>query len=198
MEDAPTSTDTDHSLQLHLKKCLEQVAIERDKAAFEALFEHFAPLVRAYSFAREPGAALMADELAQVVLIKIWEKAHTHNSQKASVNTWVYTLARNSRIDLLRRNGRYTTEIDPEFLWQELEDDSADPFMSVQQKRAEKTISEAFDHLPSEQQQVITKVYLEGKTHQESADELDLPLGTIKSRIRLALQKLQLVVRRSL
>ena len=196
MADGPTPTDKDTGQQLHLKECLERVASERDKAAFEMLFEHFAPLLRAYSFAREPGASLMADELAQVVLIKIWEKAHTYNSQKASVNTWVYTLARNSRIDLLRRNGRYTTEIDPEFLWQELEDESADPFMSVQQKRAEKTISDAFDHLPIDQQQVIAKVYLEGKTHQESADELGLPLGTIKSRIRLALQKLKLVVRR--
>ncbi len=196
MADGPTPADKQKGLQLHLKKCIERVAKKRDKAAFESLFEHFAPLLRAYSFAREPGASLMADELAQVVLIKIWEKAHTYNSNKASVNTWVYTLARNSRIDLLRRNGRYTTEIDPEYLWQDLEDESADPFVSMQHKRTEKTISDAFEHLPPDQQQVIAKVYLEGKTHQESADELGLPLGTIKSRIRLALQKLQLVVRR--
>lgn len=190
-----SQTEEQMALQLKLKLCMQKVAQYRDKDAFSVLFDHFAPLLRSFSLAREPGAALMADELAQVVLIKMWEKACSYNSDKASVSTWVYTLARNSRIDLFRRNGRYTSEIDPEYLWQDTEDESADPFLDVQQKRAEKTIADAFEHLSSDQRQVLTKVYLEGKTHQETSDELGLPLGTIKSRIRLALKKLQIIVR---
>lgn len=139
---------------------------------------------------------LVADELAQVVMVKIWDKAYTFDRSKASLNTWVYTLARNSRIDMMRRNSRYTMEIDPESLWRDEVDESTDPFLAAQQKRNEQTIAEAFQHLPSEQQEVLTKVYLEGKSHQESADELKLPLGTVKSRIRLAIQKLQVLVRR--
>ncbi|ODS22763.1 RNA polymerase subunit sigma-70 [Candidatus Endobugula sertula] len=183
------------ALQHKMRQCMQKVAQHRDKEAFGVLFDHFAPLLRSFSLAREPGASLMADELTQVVLLKVWEKAHTYNSDKASVSTWIYTLARNSRIDLLRRSGRYTTEIDPEYLWQETEDESTDPFLDVQQKRAEKSIADAFEHLSIDQRQVLTKVYLEGKTHQESAEELALPLGTIKSRIRLALKKLQILVR---
>ena len=191
-----SSEETQVILQNKLQACMQRVALHHDQAAFEILFDHFAPLIKAFSLAREPGAALMADELVQMALLKVWEKARTYNSQKASVSTWVYTLARNCHIDLLRRNGRYTTDIDPEYLWQDSACESADPFLDIQQKRMEKSISDAFKQLPCEQSQVLTKVYLEGKTHQESAKELALPLGTIKSRIRLALKKLQIVVRR--
>lgn len=184
------------AVNAHLEECMRRTAEDRDKEAFGQLFDHYAPLLRAYSLAREPGAMLVADELAQVVLVKVWNKAHTFDKQKASLNTWVYTLARNSRIDMLRRNSRYTMEIDPESLWSEEVDDSTDPFVAVQQKRAEQTIASAFEHLPVEQQEVLTKVYLEGKSHQESAEELKLPLGTVKSRIRLAIQKLQVLVGR--
>ena len=180
--------------QRHFSECMHRIAKERNKAAFEVIFDHFAPLVRAFSLAREPGAALMADELAQTVLIKVWEKAASYNASKASVSTWIYTLSRNSRVDLLRRNGRYTTEIDPEYLWHETDSAESDPFLEIQKKRSEKNISEAFMQLPEDQRDVIVKVYMEGKSHQESADELKLPLGTIKSRIRLALQKLKILV----
>ncbi|MFT5118714.1 MAG: RNA polymerase sigma factor (sigma-70 family) [Kiritimatiellia bacterium] len=181
--------------QNKLKQLMDKVALDRDKNAFSLLFDHFAPLLRSFSLAREPGAALMADDLAQVVMIKVWEKAHTYNSEKASLSTWVYTLARNSRIDMLRRNGRYTTDIDPEYLWQDIVDESTDPFLDVQQKRIEKDIAHAFKQLPIDQSLVLTKVFMQGKTHQESAHELGLALGTVKSRIRLALKKMKILVR---
>ncbi len=183
-------------IQVKLQGCLERVGTHRDKQAFAEVFEYFAPLLRSYSLAREPGAALMADELAQTVLIKVWEKANTYCPSKASVKTWVYTLARNSRIDILRRNGRYVTEIDPEYIWDEQEDESSDPFLEIQQRRAESTIGKALEQLSPDQKQVLEKVYLEGKTHQESSEELNLPLGTVKSRVRLALKKLQVILDR--
>merc|ERR1712176_1653323 len=113
------SLEEKEALQARLKACMKRVAEDRDREAFSNLFDHFAPLIRSFSLAREPGAALLADVLAQVVLVKIWDKAHTYKPDHASVNTWVFTIARNSRIDMLRTNGRYTTEIDPEFLWAE-------------------------------------------------------------------------------
>lgn len=196
MSKSSVTSQSQEVVSAHLEECMRRTAVERDREAFGELFDHYAPLLRAYSLAREPGAMLVADELAQTVLVKLWNKAHTFDKQKASLNTWVYTLARNSRIDMLRRNSRYTMEIDPEYLWAEEVDESTDPFVAVQQKRAEETIANAFQHLPAEQQEVLTKVYLEGKSHQESAEELKLPLGTVKSRIRLAIQKLQVLVGR--
>jgi len=160
------------------------------------LFDHFAPLLRAYSLAREPGAALVADELAQEVMIKIWHKADSYNPAKANINTWVYTLARNSRIDYLRRNSRYCTEIDPTEIFNNIEDAADGPFQAAQQKSIESKIDHGLKQLPAEQGQVLAKVYLEGKSHQEAAGELNLPLGTVKSRVRLALKKLELLLKR--
>ncbi|MCP3907714.1 MAG: sigma-70 family RNA polymerase sigma factor [Oceanicoccus sp.] len=179
-----------------LKQLMAKVAEDRDKLAFEQLFDHFAPLLRSYSLAREPGAALLADELAQEVMIKVWNKAHTYKPDMAAVSTWIFTLARNSRIDYLRRNGRFSTEIDPTEIFNNMEDEGPDPFQLAQQQRVESKIHEGLKQLPIEQAQVLAKVYLEGKSHQETSDELGLPLGTVKSRVRLALQKLELLLKR--
>jgi RNA polymerase sigma factor (sigma-70 family) len=174
---------------------MANVADARDKQSFEYLFDHFAPLLRSYSFAREPGAALLADELAQEVMIKVWNKAHTYKPAMAAVSTWIFTLARNCRIDYLRKNGRFSTDIDPTEIFNNMEDEGPDPFQLAQQQRAETSIHEGLKQLPIEQAQVLAKVYLEGKSHQETSDELQLPLGTVKSRVRLALQKLELLLK---
>lgn len=179
----------------HLQALIEQVAQERDQQAFGQLFEHYAPLIRSYSLAREPGAHLVADELVQEVLVKLWNKAHLYNSAKANANTWIFTLARNCRIDYLRRNGRYASEIDPEDIFNTLEDEAAGPFEATQQRKSAQQVHAGMDQLPVEQSQVLAKVYMEGKTQQETALELNLPLGTVKSRVRLALQKLEVIIR---
>ncbi len=178
-----------------LQMLIEQVAESRDRNAFNGLFEHYAPLIRAYSLAREPGAYLVADELVQEVLIKVWNKAHLYNASKANANTWIFTLARNCRIDYLRRNGRYASEVDPDDIFNNIEDESAGPFEDTMQRKSAKMINEGMNQLPVEQTQVLAKVYMEGKTQQETALELSLPLGTVKSRIRLALQKLEVILR---
>lgn len=180
----------------HLVELMVKVANDRDRVAFEQLFDHFVPLLRSYSLTREPGAALVADELAQEVMIKVWNKAHTYKPEAAAVSTWVFTLARNARIDYLRRNGRFSTEIDPTDLFNSLEDQGPDPFQLAQQQKAQQRVHEGLKALPIEQSQVLAKIYLEGKSHQETANELELPLGTVKSRVRLALQKLELLLKR--
>lgn len=178
-----------------LQALLQRVAEHRDKRSFSELFEHYAPLIRSYSLARDPGAHLVADELAQEVLIRIWLKAHTYNSAKANVNTWVFTMARNCRIDYLRRNGRFATEVDADALFETIEAEDPDPFEATQQKNVAEHIRAGMEKLPAEQSDVLDKIYLEGKTQQEAASELKIPLGTVKSRVRLALQKLAVSVR---
>ena len=179
-----------------LTDCLDKVAKNQDRQAFEQLFDHYAPLIRAYSLAREPGADLVADELVQEVMTRVWLKADKYNVKLANLNTWIFTLARNCRIDYLRRNSRYLTEIDPTDIFNNIEDETPGPFQRVQQSRAEENIRAELKNLPAEQSEILTKVYLEGKSHQQASDELKLPLGTVKSRVRLALKKLEVMVAR--
>jgi RNA polymerase sigma factor (sigma-70 family) len=179
-----------------LRDCIVRVADHRDKAAFSILFDHYAPLIRAYSLARDPGANLVADELAQEVMIRIWLKAGSYNSQLANINTWIYTLARNCRIDYFRRNGRFVSEIDPTEIFNNMEDEGPSPFQLAHQSRLEDNIRAGLEKLPREQSEILTKVYLEGKSHQQTSEELKLPLGTVKSRVRLAIKKLKVLVAR--
>ncbi len=177
-----------------LSASMKRVAQDRDKSAFAELFDHYAPQIRAYSLAREPGSDLVADELVQEVMTRVWLKAASYNPSLANLNTWIFTLARNCRIDYLRRNSRYATEIDPTDMFNEMEDEGPDPFQLAQQSRVEESIREGLKQLPREQSEILTKVYLEGKSHQQASDELKLPLGTVKSRVRLALKKLEVLV----
>lgn len=179
----------------YLRDLMVLVAEKRDRVAFGELFDHFAPMLRSFSLSKQPGAYLVADEIAQEVMIRLWEKAHTYKPEKAAVSTWVFTLARNYRIDLIRKNARFVDDLDPSRLWDEMEDDGAEPFQALQEKRAKEMVHRGLKELPSEQIQVLAKVYMEGKTHQETSDELDLPLGTVKSRVRLALRKMEVVLR---
>ena len=106
---ADTTSKSDRLAQL--SDCIHRVAKDRDKAAFAELFDHYAPLIRAYSLAREPGADLVADELVQEVMTRVWLKASKYNVRLANLNTWIFTLARNCRIDYLRRNSRFCSYV---------------------------------------------------------------------------------------
>ncbi|MBJ7538024.1 RNA polymerase sigma factor [Marinomonas transparens] len=180
----------------HLVEDMLAIAQRRDQLALTRLFDHYVPKVRAFCLAAQPGSNIMADDIAQEVMIRIWNKAHTYKPEAASLNTWVFTLARNARIDYLRKNSRHQSSIDPEYLWRNVVDENADPFKDAQQKRDQERIQQGLDKLPPDQKQVLSKVYLEGKTHKEAAAELSLPLGTIKSRVRLAMHKLTIYIKR--
>lgn len=179
-----------------LGACMRRVAKHRDKDAFAKLFDHYAPQLRAYSLAHEPGAGLVADELVQEVMIRVWLKASKYNAGLSSLNTWVFTLARNCRIDHLRRNKRYVTTIDPADIFNDIEDENPGPFQQAQISRIEENIHAGLKELPRGQAEVLTKVYLEGKSHRQASVELELPLGTVKSRVRLALKKLEVLLTR--
>lgn len=175
---------------------LQSVARDRDRQAYGELFRHFAPLLKSFALST-PGMSsnALAEELVQEVMLKIWNRASTFDASKASATTWIYTLARNCRIDLLRRKYRVQEEVDVDDLW----DVGTDPETladDLYQKRIEVDVRESLRALPPEQRQIIAKVYMEGKSHSEVAEELSLPLGTVKSRIRLAMSKLKVMLQR--
>ncbi len=172
--------------------CLKKIADHQDRAAFKELFAHFAPLIRAFLMKNGGGDWTQAEEITQEVMIKVWRKAASFNSSKASATTWLYTIARNTRIDFIRRSQRRDRKIDAEDIWHELE--SPEPIVDLQKRRVQNQIRSAMASLPDEQAQVLFKAFMEGKSHNEVAEEMRLPLGTVKSRIRLALSKMQILI----
>jgi len=156
-----------------------------DTQAFAALFRHFAPRVKAFLMKSGAGAAL-AEECAQDVMATLWQKAHLFDPARASVATWVFTIARNRRIDALRKARRPEPEDLP---WgPEPEPDQADALGLAQDTRR---LGEALARLPEKQRALIERAYFGELSHTEIAAETGLPLGTIKSRIRLALDRLR-------
>jgi RNA polymerase sigma-70 factor (ECF subfamily) len=171
--------------QIDWPQVIARVRDDQDKQAFALLFEHFAPRVK--SFLMRSGAdASMAEECTQEVMATLWQKAHLFDPARASASTWIFTIARNRRIDAIRKQKRP----DPEDLpWgPEEEPDQAD--VLVLQQESEK-LGEAIASLPDKQKELIEKAYFGDLSHSEIAAETGLPLGTIKSRIRLALDRLR-------
>ncbi len=175
------------------QEVLARIAEHRDRRAFELFFDHFAPKIKAYSHAKQPGSEILADELVQDVMLKVWDKAHTYKPELAAPSTWLFTMTRNCRIDQLRRT-KPTEPLESEDIWLE-EESEPDPFQALNQQRSDRRVHEGLKALPEEQLQVLSKVYIQGRTQQQTADELDLPLGTVKSRVRLALKKLESILR---
>ncbi|MGJ8611749.1 MAG: sigma-70 family RNA polymerase sigma factor [Octadecabacter sp.] len=157
----------------------------QDRAAFAEVFSHFAPRVK--GFLMKSGAAPdMAEEVAQDVMATLWRKAHMFDPTKASVSTWVFTIARNRRIDMLRKQRRPEPE---DLAWgPEPEPDQAD-VLALQQESAK--LGQALSALPDKQRHLIERAYFGELTHSEIAEETGLPLGTIKSRIRMAIDRLR-------
>jgi RNA polymerase sigma factor (sigma-70 family) len=172
---------------------LVKVSVSRDRSSFQALFAHFAPLLKNYFLAKFPSqqSQQLIEELIQEVMIKVWNKADTYKPEKAAASTWIFTLARNTHIDMIRRQKKHenTYSIETEDIWEDFTENG--PYASLSQARETSTISKLLDELPIEQSNIVRKVYMESKTHQEVALELKLPLGTVKSRIRLAHKKLK-------
>ena len=165
--------------------CMRRVHTQQDKSAFAQLFRHFAPRVKA--FLMKSGAdASLAEECTQEVMATIWRKAHLFDPSRASVATWVFTIARNRKIDAFRKQRRPEPE---DLTWgPEAEPDQADA-MALQQETEK--LGEALATLPENQRELIEKAYFGDLSHSEIAEQTGLPLGTIKSRIRLALDRLR-------
>ncbi len=166
---------------------LVRVGRDRDKAAFAALFEYFAPRIK--SFLLRLGTDMsLCEEIAQEAMIMVWRRAETYNPSQSGASTWIFTIARNKRIDRLRRENRPMPDLaDPAFAPEPVETGEKTIF----RQQEEEKIRHALKNLPDEQAKMIFSAYYEEKSHREIADESGVPLGTVKSRIRLALNRLR-------
>jgi RNA polymerase sigma-70 factor (ECF subfamily) len=165
---------------------LTAVGRSRNRDAFIRLFEHFAPRVKSFLMRGgfNPDAA---DELAQETMLAVWDKAAKYDSTKAAASTWIFTIARNKRIDYVRK----TRHPEPEGELDRAEDHAprADESLTLTEEAA--ALAEAIKKLPPEQAELIQKAFFEEKSHSDIAEETNLPLGTVKSRIRLALDRMR-------
>lgn len=168
-----------------LDALLGRVAAHQDRAAFAALFTHFAPRVKAYLL-RLGAPSAVAEELAQEALLSVWRKAHLFDPAKASAATWLFTIARNLRIDTLRREKH--PELDPEDFMPEPDADADAGLMLAEN---EGRLRVALKQLPADQIQVVELSFFADKPHSQIAQELGIPLGTVKSRLRLAMGRLK-------
>ena len=165
----------------HLAKIRES----QDQRAFQQVFMHFAPRVKGFLM-RSGADASLAEECTQEVMATVWTKAHLFDPSRASVATWIFTIARNRKIDALRKQRRP----EPEDLdWGPEAEPDPDDILVLQQESD--VLTQALAELPQKQRDLIEKAYFGDLSHSEIADQTGLPLGTIKSRIRLALDRLR-------
>lgn len=172
---------------------LVRIAKQDDRKSFKTLYEYFAPRIKAYAINR--GSNQHAEALVQEVMTNVWRNADKYSPNLSSVPTWIFTIMRNQHIDMLRKLNRTRAEIiiETEDLWQiPTEEDTT--VLSIQKLSTEKFVKDAIEKLPEEQMIALRKVYYEGKTHEKVAEELNVPLGTIKGRLRLSLQKLHVML----
>ena len=156
-----------------------------DRTAFAQLFRHYAPRVKSYLMKSGANSAL-AEECAQDVMTTLWQKAKMFDAERASVSTWIFTIARNRMIDMIRRDRRPDPEPAP---WdRDAEPDQAEVYAAAEESR---TLTAALADLPEKQRKLIQRAFYGDLSHSEIAAETGLPLGTIKSRIRLALDRLR-------
>lgn len=174
-----SQADTDWSG--HVARIMEA----QDRTAFAELFAHFGPRVK--SFLMKSGAsASLAEDCAQDVMATVWHKAHLYDPTRATVSTWIFTIARNRRIDVLRKDRRPEPEDLP---WGPEPEPPVADVMAMQQET--EMLRVAIRTLPEAQRELIEQAYFADLSHREIAARTGLPLGTIKSRIRLALDRLR-------
>ncbi len=170
-------------------RLMKAIAVDKDGAALSELFEEYGGKLRGWLMARGVGSAT-AEDIIQDVMIKVWTRAILFDPAKASFATWVYRLTRNRMIDHKRKHGRMEIR-DPEIMSIVADDEvpSAEDFF-IEDQTAENLHIE-IARLTVAQQDAIRMAYMEFKTHKEIAEETGLPLGTVKTRIRSAIQALQ-------
>ena len=178
-------TLTDGSIRMLWVEHIHRIRDQKDAAAFAELFTHFAPRVKGFLMKSGSDASL-AEECTQDVMATVWNKAHQFDPARASVATWIFTIARNRKIDLLRRQRRPEPQ---DVSWgPETQPEQAD-ILALQQEC--EILGTALAALPEAQRDLVQKAYFGELTHSEIAAQTGLPLGTIKSRIRLALERLR-------
>jgi len=170
----------------NLNDLMKQIQKDRDEMAFSQIFDFFAPKVNAY-FIQNRIKFESSEELTQEVLSTVWVKSNLYDSSKSALSTWIFTIARNKKTDFLRKNSKinFKEEDIREFLYQDREIDL------IEENEAKKQIERINNELDEQQKIMIKMNFFENKSHKKIADELEIPLGTVKSRIRNILTKMQ-------
>jgi RNA polymerase sigma-70 factor (ECF subfamily) len=170
--------------------CMERVK-QKDKQAFALVFTHFSPRLKQFAY-RHMGNEQVALEIVQDALATVWQKSALFDGDKSSLSTWIYTIARNLCFDTLRKQKGRDAHIHSEDIWP---NDYCPPDMvehySPETEMLKQQIVKYLDILPDAQRKVVKAVYLEELPHQQVAEMFDIPLGTVKSRLRLAVEKLR-------
>lgn len=182
------ASNTDEEItQQSLSQMLTAVGQSKDIEAFESLFRHYGPRVRAYmaKLARDGQAA---EELMQETMLAVWNKAHQFDPARGNVSSWIFTIARNLRIDSYRKDKRPTFDpTDPAFV----PDDVPPADVEFEGRQQADRLHRAMETLPSEQLELLKLAFFNEESHSTIAAKLGLPMGTVKSRIRLAFAKLR-------
>jgi RNA polymerase sigma factor (sigma-70 family) len=168
------------------EELLVRVGRHKDRAAFVELFSYYAPRVKSYLLkhgAPEPAA----EEIVQNTFVAVWEKASGYDPARAAASTWIFTIARNKRIDALRRDRFIEINSDSQALASAVSATAEDYADSGEIEK----LHSAMAALPEEQARLLRMAFFEDKSHQAISDETRLPLGTVKSRLRLAMDKLR-------
>lgn len=166
---------------------VHRIAVARDREAFKALFIAYAPRVKTY-LVRHGAAPEKAEELAQETLLTVWRKSDYFDPSKASAAGWIFTIARNLRIDAIRRE---RSALIYQLVAPEPAAPAASPESDSQDAERDSRMRAAVAQLPAEQMEVVRLSFFSDKAHAEIASDLSLPLGTVKSRLRLALARLR-------
>ncbi len=178
---------TDTEPRAEMADLIAKIGSDGDMEAFEQVFRAFGPRVRAYMMrlVRDPQAA---EELMQETMMTVWRKAAQFDADKGNAATWIFTIARNLRIDSYRRSKRPDFDPnDPAFV------PDADPRadQTMEARDDERRLHAALEELPPEQRKLLDLAFFDEASHSEIAKRLGLPLGTVKSRIRLAFNRLR-------
>lgn len=169
-------------LEALFRSLITRVAQNRDRQAFAQLFDHLAPRLKSFIMRKNTSAEL-AEDLVQEAMISVWTKAALYESSKGSVTTWVFTIARNLRIDRIRRDVHMpTTELG------DYDEPSEAPEGEelLGRKQEDGLVARALQGIPEEQRQILVLSFVEEMPQSEIAEKLSIPLGTVKSRMRLA------------
>jgi RNA polymerase sigma-70 factor (ECF subfamily) len=170
-----------------LSRLLVAIAENEDRTAFIQFFGHYAPRLKSF-FLRQGASATVSDDLVQEVMLTVWRRAKTFQLGRSTVSAWLFTIARNKRIDMIRKERRPDPDISDPSMDQEQPES---PEALVSAGREQKRLKDIIGALPQEQAEIIRLAYFEDLSHSIIAERLSLPLGTVKSRIRLALGRLR-------
>ena len=172
-----------------LSSWLINIADKRDKQAFANLFKWFSPKIMGFGRKQFNNPA-MASELLQETMTNVWRKAHLYNSDKGAATTWVYTVMRNISFDMLRKIQANHEDTLSDDIWPLAEAQNSDEHVFADHLM-DKQIARYLNRLPDNQKQIVQGVYFQDLSQEQLAKNLNIPLGTVKSRLRLALTKLR-------